>query len=77
MPIRVTCPACGFSGKAPHQFLGRSVKCRQCGARFSIAPTAAKRKDEEDTVEDHLPEEMAGPHRQREPNTPAQEESHK
>ena len=37
MPIPVKCHACGFSGTVPDPFAGKTVKCRQCGARVPFA----------------------------------------
>src|SRR5262249_5928022 len=34
--VTARCPDCGFSGRVPDKFLGRPVKCRQCGTMFPV-----------------------------------------
>src|SRR5262245_33025329 len=34
----VKCPGCGRTGRFPPQFIGKPIKCRQCGARFTATP---------------------------------------
>ena len=56
MPLRVKCPACGYEGKAPREYLGHSVTCRKCGAAFTIASKAVKLKPEDDTLKEDAPD---------------------
>ncbi len=40
--ISVACPGCGFGGQVPRAFVGKEVKCRQCGKAFPVnAPLTA------------------------------------
>ena len=36
----VTCPGCGKRGKFPPHFVGKPIKCRQCGMRFTALADA-------------------------------------
>ncbi|MBL8796674.1 MAG: hypothetical protein JNM56_22420 [Planctomycetia bacterium] len=40
MPIPVACPRCGFTGQAPDQAEGRTIKCRKCGGGFQVSRPA-------------------------------------
>lgn len=41
MPIRVTCPSCGRSGRVPDHAAGRRIQCPACSYRYELAPPAA------------------------------------
>jgi serine/threonine protein kinase len=41
MPVQVACPnpECGSVSVVPEDLMGRSVRCKQCGERFTLAPS--------------------------------------
>lgn len=34
MPLAMSCPECGRTGRVPEEYQGKSAKCPNCGARF-------------------------------------------
>lgn len=36
MPLRISCPSCGRSGRVPEQAIGRNVQCPACGHRYQL-----------------------------------------
>src|SRR5262245_47316240 len=36
MSINTTCPACGSKSRVADEFLGRRVKCPDCGAKYNL-----------------------------------------
>ncbi len=48
MPIKLKCPSCGHSERAPDEILGKKVSCPSCGAAFRVA--APKSSDSFDRV---------------------------
>lgn len=55
--ISIACPGCGYRGQAPKAFLGKTVKCRQCGRAFSVtasqtASPSAPATSTSDTVDE-------------------------
>lgn len=52
--IPTRCSSCGFQGRVPQAFVGKKVKCRQCGKDFTIAvpdATAGVREDVPETAQ--------------------------
>src|SRR5688572_2454645 len=43
MPI-VACPKCGKSGSVPDHFVGKRIKCRECGASFLVGEDSGNGK---------------------------------
>lgn len=41
MPLRVTCPSCSTSLKAPDSAVGKTLKCPKCQAGISVTPAPA------------------------------------
>lgn len=41
MPVTVQCPACGKSAGVPDRYLGKSLRCRQCGHTFEASGSPA------------------------------------
>lgn len=50
MAIELVCPACGYQGRVPNEYLGRKVRCRQCNSYFPAVPASESRSDMADTV---------------------------
>jgi len=52
MSITAKCAGCGAQYQADERFAGRTVKCRHCGATFTVAaPASARPPQEEDPLE--------------------------
>ena len=41
MPVTARCPSCGLSGRVNDEFIGRKVRCKNCGQPFPVAATAS------------------------------------
>lgn len=47
MPLRIICPSCGRSGRAPENALGRNAVCPACGTRYKITSSVLAPEDPE------------------------------
>ncbi len=41
MPISFSCPQCGKGFKADDKFVGKNVRCKQCGAQTTVPPLSS------------------------------------
>ena len=61
MPVVVTCPTCQKKARVPDAMLGKSVKCPECGATFTVPADGPPPVSPPPTVESAPPEPSSRP----------------